>query len=305
HRDAHTARALARHAIAFYATLAYYDIVLTPMGFTEAALAIRAAMSRHDIPGMINAVTDAMVEALAVAGTPDEVRRQLAQFDGLVDTVILYGPYFAVDSEAVKANHQAMIETLGQGEVIGPLIERASRDAFPQQGITAMEQLQRTTVEYYLRTGPQKELRSFGFDYIPVPRLPRGNSSEVVFRRAIAACEDATLRPILNDLYRWLVFSNYAGFTSPTPHSTREEVLQEMDRVYPYDGALREAEHFRVSYHPFGDTQGAVLYLLMNSKNPQDINHRLGGILTVVLEHPHFKKYGVPTIDDLQNTVIP
>jgi probable F420-dependent oxidoreductase len=114
HHDARTARALARHAVAFYATLAYYDIVLTPMGFTEAALAIRAAMGRNDIPGMINAVTDEMVEALTVAGTPDEVRRQLAQFDGLVDTVILYGPYFAVDTEEVKANHRAMIETLSQ-----------------------------------------------------------------------------------------------------------------------------------------------------------------------------------------------
>ena len=85
------------------------------MGFTEAALAIRSAMSHNDIPGMISAVTDEMVEALTVAGTPDDVRRQLSQFDGLVDTVILYGPYFAVGTEEVKANHQAMIETLSKG----------------------------------------------------------------------------------------------------------------------------------------------------------------------------------------------
>lgn len=114
HNDAKTARALARHAVAFYTTLAYYDIVLAPMGFTDAALAIRAAMGRNDIPGMISAVTDEMVEALTVAGTPDDVRRQLSQFAGLVDTVILYGPYFAVSPEAVKANHQAMIETLSK-----------------------------------------------------------------------------------------------------------------------------------------------------------------------------------------------
>jgi len=114
HQDARAARALARHAVAFYATLAYYDIVLAPLGFTEAALAIRSAMSRHDIPGMLNAVTEEMVEALTVAGTPDEVRRQLGQFDGLVDTVILYGPYFAVGPEAVKTNHQGIIETLRQ-----------------------------------------------------------------------------------------------------------------------------------------------------------------------------------------------
>jgi len=168
-----------------------------------------------------------------------------------------------------------------------------------------MERLQRATVQYYRRTGSQKALCAFNFVYVPVPPLPRGNSREGVFRRAIATCEDVTLRPILNDLYRWLVFSNYAGFTSPTPHSTREEVLQDMDRVYPYGGALREAEHLRVSYHPFGDTQGAILSLLMHSQNPPDVNHRLGGIFVAVLAHAHFKKYGVPTIDDLKNTVLP
>jgi alkanesulfonate monooxygenase SsuD/methylene tetrahydromethanopterin reductase-like flavin-dependent oxidoreductase (luciferase family) len=113
--DARAARALARHAVAFNATLVHYDIVLVPIGFTAAALAIRSAMSRYDIPGMISAVTDEMVEALTVAGTPDDVRRQLGQFDGLVDTVILCSPYFAVGPEEVKANHQAMIETLSKG----------------------------------------------------------------------------------------------------------------------------------------------------------------------------------------------
>jgi probable F420-dependent oxidoreductase len=110
--NAQEARALARHAIAFYTTLPYYDIVLEPMGFAGAAHAIRAAVSHQDIPAMLNAVTDEMVEALAVAGTPDDVHRQLGKFDGLVDTMILYSPYFAVGVEEAKANHQAMIEAL-------------------------------------------------------------------------------------------------------------------------------------------------------------------------------------------------
>jgi hypothetical protein len=185
------------------------------------------------------------------------------------------------------------------------MMDKVSREAFPQQGMTAMERLQSTIVQYYLRTGPKKELRSFDFVYVPVPPLPRGNSREVVLRRAIAESQDETLRPILNDLYRWLVFSNFAGFTSNTTNGTRKDALQEMDAIYPYRRALREAEHFAASYHPWGDTQGAVLYLLMHSQNPQDVNHRLGGLLVAVLAHAHFKKYGVPTIDDLKNTVIP
>lgn len=113
-KDSREARALARHAIAFYTTIPYYDIVLEPMGFGEAARAVRAAFSRQDIPGMLRAVTEEMVDALALAGTPDDVRRQLEPFDGLIDTVLLSCPYFAVGAEEAKANHQAMIEAFGR-----------------------------------------------------------------------------------------------------------------------------------------------------------------------------------------------
>ena len=109
-RDARQARALARHAVAFYSTLPYYSIVLDPMGFAEEKMAIGEAMSRGDIPAMLNAVTDEMVDALALAGTADDVHRQLEGFDGLVDTVLLFCPHLAVEPEDTKANHEAMIE---------------------------------------------------------------------------------------------------------------------------------------------------------------------------------------------------
>jgi hypothetical protein len=63
HQDAKYARALAWNAIALYATPPYYDTVLQPMGFTEATQAIRAAMQRQDIPGMLNAVTEETIDA--------------------------------------------------------------------------------------------------------------------------------------------------------------------------------------------------------------------------------------------------
>ncbi len=109
-QDAGQARTLARHAVAFYSTLPYYSIVLDPMGFAEEKLVIGEAMSRGDIPSMLDAVTDEMVDALALAGTPDDVHRQLEGFDGLVDTVLLYCPHFAVEPAETKANHDAMIE---------------------------------------------------------------------------------------------------------------------------------------------------------------------------------------------------
>jgi len=100
---------LARHAIALYATLPYYDIVLQPMGFTEATLAIRAAMHRQDIPGMLNAVTEEMIDALVVAGTPDDVYRQLEPWEGLCDLLLLYCPPHFTDLAETQANHEAMI----------------------------------------------------------------------------------------------------------------------------------------------------------------------------------------------------
>jgi alkanesulfonate monooxygenase SsuD/methylene tetrahydromethanopterin reductase-like flavin-dependent oxidoreductase (luciferase family) len=55
--DRGRAKALARHGIAFFCLLAYYDIVLTPLGFDRQVLAIRDAFGRRDIPGMLSAVT--------------------------------------------------------------------------------------------------------------------------------------------------------------------------------------------------------------------------------------------------------
>lgn len=113
-KDVRAARALARHSIAFSSSLPYFDIVLDPMGFTEAKLQIRAARARNDVPGMINAVTEEMIDALVLAGTPDDVHRQVAQFDGLFDTLLLLCPFFGVDPEESRANHHAIIEAFSQ-----------------------------------------------------------------------------------------------------------------------------------------------------------------------------------------------
>ena len=102
---------MAKHVIAFYSTVPYFDIVLDPMGFTEAKLTIRDCMARMDIPGMLNAVTDDMIDALVLAGTPDDVRKQLDKFDGLFETVMFLTPFFAVAPAESKANHDAIIDT--------------------------------------------------------------------------------------------------------------------------------------------------------------------------------------------------
>jgi enoyl-CoA hydratase/carnithine racemase len=57
-----------------------------------------------DGAAMVGAVTEAMVDELAVAGTPDEVAEQLRRFDGVVDEVVLSPPTFRVAPERVAEN---------------------------------------------------------------------------------------------------------------------------------------------------------------------------------------------------------
>jgi alkanesulfonate monooxygenase SsuD/methylene tetrahydromethanopterin reductase-like flavin-dependent oxidoreductase (luciferase family) len=84
--------------------------VLTPLGFAPQAQAIRAAFERGDYDGMVKGVTDDMVDALSLAGTKDDVRRQVQQFDGLFDRLILAAPFFGVGVEETRSSHQGIVE---------------------------------------------------------------------------------------------------------------------------------------------------------------------------------------------------
>ena len=110
HKDRQFARALARHSIAFYSTLPYFDMVLDPAGFTEQKERIRNLFLDGDVKGMLGAVSDDMVDALVLAGTADDVLEQAKRFEGLVDTLILYCPTFAVTPDESRDNHVAMID---------------------------------------------------------------------------------------------------------------------------------------------------------------------------------------------------
>jgi alkanesulfonate monooxygenase SsuD/methylene tetrahydromethanopterin reductase-like flavin-dependent oxidoreductase (luciferase family) len=115
HRDRERARSLARNAIAVYGgfpALSYYDVATDPEGFAPTTQKIRAALTRGDIPGMLDAVSDEMIDALTFSGTPDEVRRQIVSWEGLVDVMLLYcPPALTMDPAETRATHEAIIET--------------------------------------------------------------------------------------------------------------------------------------------------------------------------------------------------
>jgi probable F420-dependent oxidoreductase len=100
--DGDAARAAARGAVAFNSTVSTYRPVLTHHGFDPQADRIRAAWKQRDWTAMAAAVTDEMLETIAIAGTADEVRSQYERSRaGLFERTLLWTPLGGLD--AVRA----------------------------------------------------------------------------------------------------------------------------------------------------------------------------------------------------------
>jgi probable F420-dependent oxidoreductase len=109
HEDRAQARREAAAMIAFYGSVKSYGNLFDACGFASEAQAIREAFARGDVDAMVGAVTEAMVDELAVAGTPAEVADGLRRFDGIVDEVVLSPPTFRVTPERVAENLATLI----------------------------------------------------------------------------------------------------------------------------------------------------------------------------------------------------
>jgi probable F420-dependent oxidoreductase len=96
--DGDAARQAARGVVAFNSTVKTYRPILSLHGFDAQADAIREAWERRDLAGMAGAVTDEMLETIALAGTPEEVRLQYAQRrEGLFERTLLWSPLGGLD----------------------------------------------------------------------------------------------------------------------------------------------------------------------------------------------------------------
>ncbi len=104
----------AKNQIAFYASVKSYEEILNLHGWEKQKLAIWEHFRTFNLPKMAEAVTDDMVEQIAVAGTPDECREQLKKWDGLINLPILYTPTAGVRAERVMENHRLIVETFAQ-----------------------------------------------------------------------------------------------------------------------------------------------------------------------------------------------
>jgi probable F420-dependent oxidoreductase len=91
--DREAARRDAAAVIAFNSTVKTYDACHRVNGFEAEADAVKAAWRAGDFAGMVEAVPDRMIDAIALAGTRDEVRQRFEErWDGVYERTLLWPP---------------------------------------------------------------------------------------------------------------------------------------------------------------------------------------------------------------------
>lgn len=83
---------LARTSLAFYLPVPYFADLLAHLGHGGAVERGQAALARGDLAAAAQAIPDEVVDAVAVCGTPAQVRAKLARYAGLADWLELMAP---------------------------------------------------------------------------------------------------------------------------------------------------------------------------------------------------------------------
>ncbi len=110
-KDVAKARRAAAATIAFYATVNTYEPLFG--SFPGEVQRIRTALMRNDQTAMLEAVSEEMIDAFAVVGTPDEARRMLAPYLELADSICLTPPDQLIDPAESDRYRLALLETFG------------------------------------------------------------------------------------------------------------------------------------------------------------------------------------------------
>lgn len=115
HDDEEQARREVAGQIAFYCAPKAYGPMLKASGFAAEAEAIREAFGTRDHAAMVAAVSDRMIDAMAVAGTAEQVRAGIARREADFHHVSLYSPSFRMTPERIQENMRAFMEVGAPG----------------------------------------------------------------------------------------------------------------------------------------------------------------------------------------------
>ncbi len=112
--DAAQARREAAQQVALYAATQTYAYRLEQLGFDDERAAIRAAYQARDLKAMGDAVSDRVLDAFAVAGTPDQVRAGLRERARPSHTIVLAPATYGVAAVRVNEMTRDLISIFGQ-----------------------------------------------------------------------------------------------------------------------------------------------------------------------------------------------
>jgi len=105
--DEDAVRRAARLQIAFYATTPSYKPILEMHGRGALPRDLRRAFVNRDPDRMAELIDDELLDAIAVAGRPDEAPDRLRAWEGVADRVVLGVPWYGMDrilqSDAISA----------------------------------------------------------------------------------------------------------------------------------------------------------------------------------------------------------
>jgi alkanesulfonate monooxygenase SsuD/methylene tetrahydromethanopterin reductase-like flavin-dependent oxidoreductase (luciferase family) len=100
-----------RPTMAFYAGMKQYEPMYAALGFEREARACQAAVERRDMAAAAAAVTDEMVDAFVLVGSPDECRKRLAEVWDVADSFCLVPPLTGLSPEKFGFYLQGIAET--------------------------------------------------------------------------------------------------------------------------------------------------------------------------------------------------
>ncbi len=108
--DADEARRAARIQLAFYATTPSYRPILELHDRGDRYGDLRRAFVRSDMRAMAELIDDEFLDAVAIAGTPDEARDRLREWDVPVERAILAIPWYRIDPGREREQLDALLE---------------------------------------------------------------------------------------------------------------------------------------------------------------------------------------------------
>ncbi len=113
--DRKQARREAAAQIAFYLTTRSYSGLADMQGWEKQRTEIQDAFhNKHDMTAMVDAVTDDMIDAMSIAGTPDEVRKKAEAYKDVVQLPTYQVPGMLMDASRRKEAQTLMFEVFGK-----------------------------------------------------------------------------------------------------------------------------------------------------------------------------------------------